>query len=107
MIKPQHKRPVHLYTVIVEDARAARIIGRRRRLLPRIQEIPIAERFESNEHTGAAGERHITDEAGIIGDVNRNCRAPDPVKRPQCRSEEHTSELQSPYVISYAVFCLK
>src|ERR1051325_8808991 len=23
-----------------------------------------------------------------------------------CRSEEHTSELQSPYVISYAVFCL-
>src|ERR1051325_12175292 len=28
---------------------------------------------------------------------------------PDCvvRSEEHTSELQSPYVISYAVFCLK
>src|ERR1051325_11896185 len=25
----------------------------------------------------------------------------------RCRSEEHTSELQSPYVISYAVFCLK
>src|ERR1051325_11944927 len=25
----------------------------------------------------------------------------------QGRSEEHTSELQSPYVISYAVFCLK
>src|ERR1051325_9530840 len=23
------------------------------------------------------------------------------------RSQEHTSELQSPYVISYAVFCLK
>src|ERR1051325_11983531 len=23
------------------------------------------------------------------------------------RSEEHTSELQSPYVISYALFCLK
>src|SRR5213595_4227792 len=30
--------------------------------------------------------------------------------RPRCRpsrSEEHTSELQSPSVISYAVFCLK
>src|ERR1051325_1408992 len=27
--------------------------------------------------------------------------------RPERRSEEHTSELQSPYVISYAVFCLK
>src|ERR1051325_12214705 len=26
---------------------------------------------------------------------------------PHTRSEEHTSELQSPYVISYAVFCLK
>src|ERR1051325_5510492 len=26
---------------------------------------------------------------------------------PLKRSEEHTSELQSPYVISYAVFCLK
>src|SRR5213079_3692355 len=25
----------------------------------------------------------------------------------QARSEEHTSELQSPVVISYAVFCLK
>src|ERR1051325_3507700 len=28
-------------------------------------------------------------------------------KRDLTRSEEHTSELQSPYVISYAVFCLK
>src|ERR1051325_10548010 len=28
-------------------------------------------------------------------------------KIPEERSEEHTSELQSPYVISYAVFCLK
>src|SRR5213082_4332253 len=26
---------------------------------------------------------------------------------PMCRSEEHTSELQSPDTISYAVFCLK
>src|ERR1051325_12148962 len=30
-----------------------------------------------------------------------------PCWRPRARSEEHTSELQSPYVISYAVFCLK
>src|ERR1051325_686806 len=28
-------------------------------------------------------------------------------RRAPNRSEEHTSELQSPYVISYAVFCLK
>src|ERR1051325_11991454 len=30
-----------------------------------------------------------------------------PAEREVGRSEEHTSELQSPYVISYAVFCLK
>src|ERR1051325_11962396 len=28
-------------------------------------------------------------------------------RKSERRSEEHTSELQSPYVISYAVFCLK
>src|SRR5213595_4192278 len=33
----------------------------------------------------------------------RGCRSGDP----GARSEEHTSELQSPSVISYAVFCLK
>src|SRR5216117_4396598 len=27
--------------------------------------------------------------------------------KPASRSEEHTSELQSPFLISYAVFCLK
>src|ERR1051325_12169786 len=32
---------------------------------------------------------------------------PCPCRRASIRSEEHTSELQSPYVISYAVFCLK
>src|SRR3546814_6263543 len=30
-----------------------------------------------------------------------------PPPRPACRSEEHTSELQSLMRISYAVFCLK
>src|SRR6187399_3604203 len=40
------------------------------------------------------------------------CWAPAPVTRsgwrcPTARSEEHTSELQSLAVISYAVFCLK
>src|SRR3546814_6643489 len=38
--------------------------------------------------------------AKIIGCVLRQCRA-------DCRSEEHTSELQSLMRISYAVFCLK
>src|ERR1051325_6099126 len=36
------------------------------------------------------------------------CTAPRIVRRTRrIRSEEHTSELQSPYVISHAVFCLK
>src|ERR1051325_1749912 len=39
----------------------------------------------------------IATKFGILRDPNR----------PEYRSEEHTSELQSPYVISYAVFCLK
>src|SRR6186997_3554984 len=44
----------------------------------------------------------------------RSHPGPDPTRRQQAqghtpgmRSEEHTSELQSPVVISYAVFCLK
>src|SRR5213595_4199913 len=36
----------------------------------------------------------------------RACRQ-GPRSRARGRSEEHTSELQSPSVISYAVFCLK
>src|SRR5216117_4230122 len=40
------------------------------------------------------------------------CRTPIPPPSCRCscacsRSEEHTSELQSPFLISYAVFCLK
>src|SRR5216117_4495051 len=35
----------------------------------------------------------------------RRRRHPDPGR--DGRSEEHTSELQSPFLISYAVFCLK
>src|SRR5213082_4179589 len=41
----------------------------------------------------------------------RSPAGPPPIRpRPttgRCRSEEHTSELQSPDTISYAVFCLK
>src|ERR1051325_11922955 len=35
------------------------------------------------------------------------CLKPRGIACASTRSEEHTSELQSPYVISYAVFCLK
>src|SRR5881394_4128151 len=35
------------------------------------------------------------------------CEVCGQVRRPDVRSEEHTSELQSHHPISYAVFCLK
>ena len=44
-----------------------------------------------------------------LGDEGQECLHTAPGKgnpRTQMRSEEHTSELQSPYHISYAVFCL-
>src|SRR3546814_3187576 len=37
----------------------------------------------------------------------RRIASGDPACRPEARSEEHTSELQSLMRISYAVFCLK
>src|SRR3546814_2624499 len=39
--------------------------------------------------------------------VQRPIRNGDSTDRDECRSEEHTSELQSLMRISYAVFCLK
>src|SRR3546814_9651717 len=45
------------------------------------------------------------DPAGLLG--GGACHHPDEVLAVLCRSEEHTSELQSLMRISYAVFCLK
>src|SRR5213082_4198270 len=48
--------------------------------------------------------------SGVIGlGLDPFCRACNPATRASVcrRSEEHTSELQSPDTISYAVFCLK
>src|ERR1051325_4049061 len=44
----------------------------------------------------------VTGAGGTLGSARAAKAAPDGY-----RSEEHTSALQSPYVISYAVFCLK
>src|SRR3546814_7366650 len=46
---------------------------------------------------------------GLGGGIARSkiARAPYPRSPRPCRSEEHTSELQSLMRISYAVFCLK
>src|SRR3546814_10458256 len=48
----------------------------------------------------------------VATQVPKQARRPDQLRRPEpmdgrlCRSEEHTSELQSLMRISYAVFCL-
>src|ERR1051325_11959780 len=47
-------------------------------------------------HTPCSGERN---------NLRAPTHGPDLRARRPVRSEEHTSELQSPYVISYAVFC--
>src|SRR3546814_4636794 len=44
---------------------------------------------------------------GLSGVLADGARAAADACRPACRSEEHTSELQSLMRISYAVFCLK
>src|SRR3546814_7560039 len=50
---------------------------------------------------GAIGAARLAGAEDVL-DVDGNGR-----RRPQARSEEHTSELQSLMRISYAVFCLK
>jgi len=62
-----------------------------------------------NESNGLIGYNIIDVESPIPQDVIAQIEAhPDVIRtRIMSRSEEHTSELQSPYVISYAVFCLK
>src|ERR1051325_2284656 len=50
-----------------------------------------------------AGDGHVLAVVAGAGDGHRLAQATGAAGR----SEEHTSELQSPYVISYAVFCLK
>src|SRR6187401_2313906 len=54
--------------------------------------LPIPSVVELQSEAGAAGTLHGALQAGSLATT---------------RSEEHTSELQSPQVISYAVFCLK
>src|SRR3546814_4993019 len=52
---------------------------------------------------------HLTHGYQSLSRLPRACRRavlPSPFWRKDCRSEEHTSELQSLMRISYAVFCL-
>src|SRR3546814_8225724 len=56
-------------------------------------------------HVDADMGRRRSDRRGAAGQLGMG--GDDDVPSLQCRSEEHTSELQSLMRISYAVFCLK
>src|SRR3546814_4486816 len=66
---------------------------------PRLQQL-----CDGPVHLVGAAEAAEQEGAGADGGVARPVLA---VDDRQCRSEEHTSELQSLMRISYAVFCLK
>src|ERR1051325_3701182 len=79
---------------------------RRRRDCGRVEQT--ARAFDGDQKLDAACRQPIRrfffikdriDGANLVGRVD--------LRTDEARSEEHTSELQSPYVISYAVFCLK
>ncbi len=71
----------------MQDAYAARVVGSLRRFLMRVGEVVVGKRFEADEHAGASGQRHVADQAGIVGDVDGDRGAPDLVERAQRGAE--------------------
>src|ERR1051325_12075094 len=65
----------------------------------------LKKRFPDWEQLLRARERTIADCIRSGGLANQKAVVIKSILRQIKRSEEHTSELQSPYVISYAVFC--
>ena len=67
----------------MQNAHSASIVGSLGRLLVGVREVIVGERFESDEDAGAPGQGHVANEAGIVGDVDRDGGAPDLVQGPQ------------------------
>src|SRR5271157_5787664 len=80
MVKAENERPVHLDAVVVQDAHPTRVVGGLWRFFMRVGEIVVGKRFEADEHAGASGQRHVPNEAGIVGDVDGYGRAPNLVE---------------------------
>src|ERR1051325_6160652 len=92
------------------DVRAARqsFVGNFRWPSPRMQANRSGDdQFSAHDRRDQGSSRYGIDN-GRQGTANlENWCGGGLYSRSSARSEEHTSELQSPYVISYAVFCLK
>src|SRR3546814_2341139 len=81
--------------VLLDESTDARDLGDALGLRRREANDPVLQRSQLCE-------RHLLGDDGVLIDpTDAGC------VRPEARSEEHTSELQSLMRISYAVFCLK
>src|SRR5213082_621580 len=67
-----------------------------------ISVVPVVDNPKDRRYLGTISDRDIVTQCVAAGHDPTDCQALE-----HARSEEHTSELQSPDTISYAVFCLK
>jgi len=80
-VEANHEAPVYLDAVVVKDADAALVILGTRRALAGGDEVLVVEGLESDEHSGAAGQRHLPHQRVIVGHVERDRGGPDRVER--------------------------
>src|SRR5262245_512256 len=81
MVETKNEAAIHLDAMIVEHSNTPGVIGRAGRPFFGVAEILSGERLKSDEHAGAAAERHLADEIHIVGDIERHRSAPDAFER--------------------------
>src|SRR5919204_5421485 len=67
--------------MIVKKADAPCVVRGFRSLLSGLSQIDVRERFKTDEDSGAAGQGHLANKCGIIGNIDREGRTPDLVER--------------------------
>src|SRR3546814_2684131 len=101
-----------LQRVVVEDGDAGLLRLGRRVVVPAALEALRARFFQRHQPLGVAAVAVALADLGVVGVVGDDERVPQLLRDQRLRhadrrSEDHTSELQSPLRKSYAVFCLK
>ncbi len=81
VIEAHHETAVYLNAVLVKEADAPGVILRARRAFAGVHEILVGERLEADKYAGAASQRHLPHQRGILRDIERNRRAPDSFER--------------------------